>query len=63
MTTILILGYAEKPEGQIQGVKRSGCNAPKWLIPRGWQWAGANASFLESNTSPGPWPELSVISN
>jgi hypothetical protein len=27
MTTILIVGYAEKPEGQIQGVNARGANA------------------------------------
>ena len=48
MTTILLIRHAEKPEGQSQGVNDRGENDPDSLTPRGWQRAGALASFFGS---------------
>lgn len=54
MTTILLIRHAEKPDGQNQGVTEQGGNDPDSLIPRGWQRAGALASFFGSVAVPAP---------
>lgn len=55
MSTIFVIRHAEKPDGQSQGVNEAGSNDPESLIPRGWQRAGALATFFGSkNDLPKP---------
>ena len=47
--TIYVIRHAEKPDGNAMGVNAMGGAAPESLIVRGWQRAGALASFFGSN--------------
>jgi broad specificity phosphatase PhoE len=57
MSTILIIRHAEKPEGAIQGVTLGGATDKESLTVRGWQRAGALASFFGSSDDR-PLPEM-----
>ena len=48
MTNIFVIRHAEKPSNELQGVNEQGTNDEKSLIPRGWQRAGALATFFGS---------------
>lgn len=54
MTRILLIRHAEKPDGQSQGINERGGSDSESLIPRGWQRAGALASFFGSAALPAP---------
>jgi broad specificity phosphatase PhoE len=55
MSTIFVMRHAEKPDGVNQGVDITGAVDPESLIPRGWQRAGALASFFgPRGTLPAP---------
>jgi broad specificity phosphatase PhoE len=46
MSTIYVIRHGEKPDGANQGVDITGAADQESLIPRGWQRAGALASFF-----------------
>lgn len=55
MTTIYVIRHAEKPDGTTRGVNEEGLRDPSSLTPRGWQRAGALATFFGSETGlPSP---------
>jgi broad specificity phosphatase PhoE len=46
MITIYLIRHAEKPDGASTGVDQQGAEDSKSLVPRGWQRAGALATFF-----------------
>ncbi len=56
MSTIYVIRHGEKPDGVCQGVDITGAADPESLIPRGWQRAGALASYFGPKGEP-PAPD------
>jgi len=48
--TIMFIRHAEKPDGNLQGVREDGSNDPESLTARGWQRAGALAVLFRNDT-------------
>jgi broad specificity phosphatase PhoE len=46
MSTIYLIRHAEKPNGAATGVDHNGAEDSRSLVPRGWQRAGALATFF-----------------